>query len=138
MQSRRSLKIQPIAVDIEELVPSDLAQEEEPKPINVNKIEKELKYPFDMKNIKAREVVTLSSFGRYPDTCYDVTCFKSVEFTSKQVCFEVQKLYPDYQFKVYAYRAKKKSATTTIGKMVFNLKPDHQKKFVHINVELHD
>ena len=40
MQSRRSLKIQPIAVDIEELVPSDLTQEEEPKPIDINKIEK--------------------------------------------------------------------------------------------------
>jgi hypothetical protein len=47
MQSRRSLKIQPIAVDIEELVPSDLTlneptQEEEPKPIDVNKIEKDV------------------------------------------------------------------------------------------------
>lgn len=99
-------------------------------------IEKVLKYPFDVKNIRDKQVTTTGPFGYYPESCYDVSCFNSVKFVCGIVCKEIAILFPGYQFKIYAYRSKKKTSGTVIGRMRFNLKPDHKKKFVHINVDL--
>ena len=99
-------------------------------------IEKTLMYPFDIRNIHEKQVTSAGPFGSYPESCYDVTCFNSVKYTCGNVCKEIATLYPGFQFKIYAYRAKKKTSGTVIGKMRFLLKPDHKKKFVHVNVEL--
>lgn len=127
------LEDEPLCLEEEqvEIVPLDI-------PSPPSRIEKHLKFPFDMKNIKPVMVTTFDSFGRYKEEVYNVSCFNSVKFECSRVCKEVAKYYPGYEYKIYAYRAKKLAKGTVINKIVFNLKKDNKKKFIHIDISLHE
>lgn len=96
----------------------------------------DLKFPFDIVNLKARTLLVKDIGSSLLTKTWDVTCFSTVKFQLSQIDRAIAKDYPEYQHKVYAYRATKKGNGTIIDKMKFFYKIDHNTKFVHVNVEL--
>ena len=97
-----------------------------------------LKYPIDIKNLIPREVLVHDDFGSSKQTVYDVSSFSAITYLTKQTGFTIRKDYPDYQFRIYSYRATSKSmkAGTVVGNIRLNYSIDHYKQFVHVNMEL--
>ena len=96
----------------------------------------ELKYPFNIVNLKAKEILVKDIGSSVMTQTWDVTCFSTVKFHLSQIDRQIAKDYPGYQHKIYAYRATKKGDSTLIDKMKFSYKVDNYTKFVHVNVEL--
>lgn len=96
----------------------------------------DLKYPFDISKLKARELLVREIGSSVMTQTWDVTCFSTVKYQLSQLDRAIAKEYPGFQHKIYAYRASKKGNGTLIEKMKFSFKIDHGAKFVHVNVEL--
>lgn len=96
----------------------------------------ELKYPFDIVNLKPKEILVKDIGSSVMTQTWDVTCFSTVKFHLSKLDRQISKDYPGCQHKIYAYRATKKGDNTLITKMKFSYKIDHFTKFVHVNVEL--
>lgn len=96
----------------------------------------DLKYPFDIVNIKPRELLVREIGSSVMTKTFDVSCFSTVKFHLSQLDRQIAKDYVGYEHKVYAYRSSKKGVGTVIDKMKFCFKIDHNSKFVHVNVEL--
>jgi hypothetical protein len=96
----------------------------------------DLKYPFDISKLKARELLVREIGSSVMTQTWDVSLFSTVKFHLSQLDRQIAKEFPGYQHKIYAYRASKKGDGTLIEKMKFSFKIDHHAKFVHVNVEL--
>lgn len=95
-----------------------------------------LNYPINISKLIAREMKIADPFSSVNTKVFDVTCFSSVKFHLGKTSREIAKAYPDYEYKIYAYRATKKSPGNVIDRLKLTHKYDHNKKFVHVNVEM--
>lgn len=95
-----------------------------------------LKYPFDIVNLKAKELLVREIGSSIMTQTWDVSCFSTVKYQLSQLDRAIAKEYPGFQHRIYAYRSSKKGVGTVIDKMKFSYKIDHNSKFVHVNVEL--
>jgi hypothetical protein len=95
-----------------------------------------LKFPINISKLIPREMKLSDSFSSVKTKVYDITCFSSVKFHLGQTSREISKELPDYEYKIYAYRATKRCVEDNIGRLKLLYKYDHTKRFVHINVEM--
>ncbi len=95
-----------------------------------------LKFPINISKLIPREMKLSDSFSSVKTKVYDITCFSSVKFHLGQTSREISKELPDYEYKIYAYRATKRCVEDDIGRLKLLYKYDHTKRFVHINVEM--
>ncbi len=95
-----------------------------------------LKFPINISKLIPREMKLSDSFSSVKTKGYDITCFSSVKFHLGQTSREISKELPDYEYKIYAYRATKRCVQDDIGRLKPLYKYDHTKRFVHINVEM--
>ena len=130
-----------IPIDLEsdyDLKPKESTTTPPPTPLVKKTVEEiVLTYPFDIKNLHSKEVSVFDDFGFTKQKVYDVSCFSSMKYITQQIGRKTHKDYPEYQYRVYAYRAICKAKdTTVINKLRVFYKFDHYKKFIHINIEL--
>ena len=96
-----------------------------------------LNYPIDISRLIAREMVLKDQFSSVKTEVFDISYFSSVKFHLGNVSKEISESYPGYDFKIYVYRATRRSPGNIINRLRLTYKFDHHhKKFVHVNVEM--
>lgn len=101
-----------------------------------------LKYPFDIKNIKAFYANSFSPFSSKKIPTFDVTLFNAVRYETSVVIKNLKKNNPelqDYEHEVYAKYSTSKlpEGFTKVNKLVFKTKANHAKETLTVNIELH-
>ena len=93
-----------------------------------------LTYPIDISKLIPREMIIKDPFSSVNTKVFDISCFNSVKFHLGKVARDIAKAHPDYEFKIYVYRATTRSPGNVIDRLILFYKFDHRKKFVHVNV----
>ena len=140
MSTTKSILIpQPLFEQISSLsLAEELSQEAETEneiPKHPSKETVDLTYEIDISNIKPKEVRVADMFGVSKQKTYDLSCFSSVKYQLGVLSRKIKKEYPDWDFKIYAYRCTIRTKNTVLKKLAFSYNFDEIKKFVHINVE---
>lgn len=102
----------------------------------------DLKYPFNIKNIKPFEATTRSTFSCKKQITYDVSLFSAVKFECNKFITELFKAQPklkEYQYDIFVKYAVSKlpEGVTEVSQLRFIPNINNYKKFIYVNVELH-
>ena len=98
-----------------------------------------LKYPFDIKNIKSRNMSIFSPFSSSAEVkTYDVQCFGAVKHECTKLMKKMMGERPEYNHKIYAYRAVSKlpESSTQVYRIKFTTQVVTSKLETHTNMEL--
>ena len=101
----------------------------------------QLKYPFDIKNIRPYQSKIRDDFSCRTKTTYNISGFSSVKFATGQALREYREQHPsfkDFEHEVYARFAESKlpQDTTVCNALKFTFSVNKFKKTIFVNVQM--
>ena len=101
----------------------------------------QLKYPFDIKNIKPYQSKVRDDFSCRTKTTYNISCFSSVKYATGQALRDYKQQHPsfkDFEHEVYARFAESKlpENTTICNALKYTFSVNKYKKIIFVNIQM--